>query len=151
MTPTPWNQLEAAAYLTDHAALSPHNRVPPGGGRPEPLVSVVMRTHLLFTFIDVPTVLFVWVTTVIAGLARTDESTNCVGAIRVVGTGVAQHTFIDIFACHVDWVRTSVSSFTATLICSPTVEAFGVFRTEHLLGIAFINVCAWMVSGIHAG
>ena len=44
MTPTPWNHLQAAAYLIDHAALSPHNRVPPGGDRPETLLTVVLQT-----------------------------------------------------------------------------------------------------------
>ena len=44
MTPTPWNHLQAAAYLIDQAALSPKNRVPQDGGRPEPLVTVVVRT-----------------------------------------------------------------------------------------------------------
>ena len=44
MTSTPWNQLEAAAYLIDQAAVSPKNRVPRGGGRPKPLVTVLTRT-----------------------------------------------------------------------------------------------------------
>ena len=44
MTPTPWQHIQAAAYLIDHAAISPGNRVPPRGGRPEPLVSVVVQT-----------------------------------------------------------------------------------------------------------
>ena len=44
MTLTPWQQVEAAAYLIDQATVSPKSRVLRDGAHPEPLVTVVAQT-----------------------------------------------------------------------------------------------------------